>query len=126
MLDRGLGPIIGPDERHDVESASRFQEAVSLEKMESGVRETSLFLKRHRFGRLSSPPGLHFDENQSIAVSSDQVDFAASRSIASDDDAHARSSQEARGGAFAAVAESTTQPSPNDRPTRLRFQISGR
>ena len=105
MLDGGGLAVIGPDDRHHVETAGMFEEAVLLEKCERGQRQSSLFFQGHRLRGDTCAAGLNLDEDQRRPVSSDEIDLALRRSVAAEDDPETLLAQVAGGEALAAIAE---------------------
>ena len=105
MLDgRGATPI-RPDDRHDVEPAPLLEQAMLLEEPQRGKRQPALFLGSDGLGGLALTPRLDLDEDQDVAVPGDQVDLAARRPVASEQDPEALSAQVAGGRALAAIAQ---------------------
>src|SRR4051794_40236268 len=115
MFDDGGVVLVGPDDRHDVEATWLFEEAVMLEELEGGEGESPLFLGGDGLGGDALPARLDLDEDQGIAVAGDQVDLAARRAIAAQDDPHPLTAQGAGRLTLAAIAEQAAQECTHDR-----------
>ena len=68
MLDPRRKAVVRPNDRHDVVTPALVQQVVPVQEYERGRVDSSLFLRRHGFDRLSLAPGLHFDENKRVAI----------------------------------------------------------
>jgi hypothetical protein len=124
MLDGGKSMVIGPDNRHHVEPAFLFEQSMFLEKMQRRESEPPLLLWRHRLGRVPSSPSFDLDEHDRVSIARHKIDLTLRSPVSSQDHSHLRSTEKARGGTLAPVAEPSTQYSTqNRRPGRARGTI---
>jgi hypothetical protein len=122
VLDRGKPAVIGPDDRDDVEPARMFEQGMALEEVERGEGEPSLLLLGDGLGRFTSAAGLDLDEDESVAVAGDQVDFSSAGPVAPDDDPKAVAAEELGGGPLAPVPE---PPAPEGSEERCSGRTGG-
>jgi len=96
---------VGPDEGHDVETAALLEEIVFFKETERGKGQSALFFRGHGLSRLSLPACFHLDEDESVAVAGDEVDFSPGGPVAAYQDPKALASEVASGFALAFTSE---------------------
>lgn len=122
VFDLGLATIVGPDDRHDVEPATDFQQSVFAKEVERGEGDPALFLEGNGLGWYALTSHLDLDEDQRVAVPRDQVDLTRPRAIAAQQYAQALTAKEPGGCPFAAVAQEPIPEGSHDRCHRSRGQ----
>jgi hypothetical protein len=115
VLDRRRMSSFRPDDGDDVEPGSLFEEAVALEKMESGEGQSALLLEGDGLGWDPLTARFDLDKDQNVALAGDQVDLPFVRPVAPGQDAEADLSKEASGLAFASIAEPAVPEGSDDR-----------
>jgi hypothetical protein len=104
VLDLGRRAVVGPDDCDDVIPAAHFEKLIFAQELKRDIRQSALFLERNCFDGTSLPARFHFDEDQSVAVARDQIDFPLFRPIPTQEDAHALAFQVASGQSLAALS----------------------
>jgi hypothetical protein len=80
VLDFWLRLIGGPAHRQDIEAGGMAQEPVPLQEDQGQIGQAPLFVKIHGFhrrNRILAFSGTHFDENETLAVKRNEIQFAA-------------------------------------------------
>src|SRR6476620_5358235 len=98
MLDFRGKPVVGPDDRHDVESAPLFEQVVMPQKLERGHAETPLLLRGDCLGGNASASRLDLNEDQRVGLARNQINFTPSRAISAIQDAYTVAAQITSGG----------------------------
>ena len=80
---------------------------MAFEEVDGGQREFTLLTQSDRFGWMSKTTGLDLDEDDLIAIPTNQIDLPLRSPISSDQDFHAFFAEKLRGDAFASIAKLT-------------------
>jgi len=111
----GRGKLrVGPEDGHDIETTALFEQVITLEEVESGQCEPPLLLGVDRLGGLSMATGLHLDEDESVALSRDQVNLPKRSPVPAHQEPEPLTAQAVRSLALAAIAEQTSQQGAKD------------
>ena len=109
VLDRGSRLVVGPDDRHDIEATPHFEHVVFAHELHRNVCQPPLFLRSDSLGGNAPPPRLHFNENQRVTLTRDQVDFTLLSPITAQQDAHALAFQMTSRGSLTALSQQPVQ-----------------
>ena len=107
--------IFWPDDGHDVEPASLFEQAVFFQEMEGCKGQPTLFFRGDGFSGHSLSAGLDLNEDDDVAVQCDQIDLAVIGPVAAVQDPQTLAPEVTSGLLLAAVTEQAVPERLDDR-----------